>query len=96
MCAALSAETEAWSRLLRSLTPADLDQPGNQFNMPDNPMNVRGFIGHMIQNTIYKHGQFSELFFALGLDGTAPYTAPLPNPIYEESFGAEAPTHSNG
>ena len=96
MCAALAAETEAWSQLLRSLKPADLDRPGKQFNMPDNSMNVRGFIGHMIQNSIYKHGQFSELFFALGLDGTEPYTAPFPNPIYEEIFGTQAPGQSNG
>lgn len=91
MCDALAAETDAWSGLLRSLTPADLDRPGRQFNLADNSMNVRGFIGHMIQNTIYKHGQFSELFFALGLDGVEPYSAPFPNPIYEEFFGGAPP-----
>ena len=92
MCDALAAETDEWSRLLGSLTAADLDRPGKQFNLADNTLNVRGFIGHMIQNSIYKHGQFSEMFFALGLDGTEPYTAPFPNPIYAEVFGAEDPT----
>jgi hypothetical protein len=90
MCDALAAETEEWSRLLQSLTPDALDRPGRQFNIPNSRLNVRGFIGHIIQNTIYKHGQFSELFFALGLDGTEPYAAPFPNPIYAEVFGRDA------
>ena len=50
-------------------------------------MNVRGFIAHMIQNVIYKHGQFATIFFALGMDGDGPYTAPFPNPIYKELLG---------
>ena len=83
-CAALEAETENWNQLLRSLTPEQLDSPRKQFNFADSKMNVRGFIGHIIQNTIYKHGQFSTLFFALGCDGAEPYDAPFPNPIYAE------------
>jgi hypothetical protein len=83
-CAAFEAETENWRQLLRGLTPQQLDRPGRQFNDPESKMNVRGFIGHMIQNVIYKHGQFSELYFALGLDGTEPYSAPFPNPCYAE------------
>ena len=47
-------------------------------------MNTRGFVCHMIQNVIYKHGQFSTIFFALGLDGDGPYEAPFPNAIYKE------------
>lgn len=90
MCDALAAETEEWRRLLRSLTPAQLDRRGEQFNISGAGLNVRGFIGHMIQNTIYKHGQFSELFFALGLDGTEPYSAPFPNPIYADCFDPKA------
>ena len=91
LCDAFAAETAEWSALLRSLTAAELDHPGLQFNLPDNAMNVCGFIGHMIQNAVYKHGQFSELFFALGLDGTEPYAAPFPNPIYAELFGPAEP-----
>jgi hypothetical protein len=87
LCDALAAETEEWNRLLLTLTPEHLDRSSEQFNVSGSAMNVRGFIGHIIQNTIYKHGQFSELFFALGLDGTEPYTAPFPNPIYAELFG---------
>ncbi len=40
--------------------------------------------GHMLQNCIYKHGQFSALYFALGLDSDAPYDALFPNPIYQK------------
>lgn len=83
-CVAFEAETENWNQLLRKLTPEQLDSPRKQFNLADAKMNVRGFIGHIIQNTIYKHGQFSTLFFALGCDGTEPYDAPFPNPIYAE------------
>lgn len=88
---AFEVETEKWNQLLRNMPPEQLDRPGLQFNIAEAKMNVRGFIGHIIQNTIYKHGQFSTLFFALGLDGTEPYTAPFPNPIYEEYFGDEKP-----
>lgn len=85
LIASLAEETENWRQLLRGLSDADLDVPRSQFNQY--PMNVRGFVCHMIQNTIYKHGQFSTIFFALGHDGVEPYTAPFPNPIYEELFG---------
>lgn len=86
ICDALAAETEEWRALIRSLTHEMLAEPRRQFDSePD--LSVRWFVCHMIQNTIYKHGQFATLFFALGLDGTEPYTAPFPNPIYEECFG---------
>ena len=84
-CDALEAETKQWSALLSHLTPEEMDGVRYQFNEADSKMTVRGFVCHMVQNTIYKHGQFSELFFALGLDGTEPYEAPFPNPIYAES-----------
>ena len=45
---------------------------------------MRGFVDHMIQNAIYKRGQFATLYFALGMDGIEPYDAPWPNPIYAE------------
>jgi hypothetical protein len=35
-----------------------------------------------------KNGQLSTLYFALGLDGDAPYAAPFPNPIYAELHAA--------
>ncbi len=89
MVAALRAETENWRQLLRSLTPERLDAPLRQFG-EGNEGNVRGFVGHMIQHVIYKNGQFSTLFFALGLDGTEPYDAPWPNPIYEEVRAASS------
>lgn len=85
LCDVLAEETERWRSLLRELTPARLDAPRSQFNRHE--MTVRDFICHMIQNTIYKHGQFTTLYFALGLDGREPYAAPFPNPIYDELFG---------
>ena len=87
LCDALAAETERWQELILGLTPAELDAPRRQFN--DYPMTVREFVCHMIQNCIYKHGQFATLYFALGLDGDAPYDAPWPNPIYRELHGPQ-------
>lgn len=87
LCDALAAETENWRLLLRSLTQEQLDETRYQFNQPEARMTVREFIGHILQNNLYKHGQFATLFFAWGLDGDEPYTAPLPNPIYTELFG---------
>ena len=88
MCDALQEETDEWEKLILGLTPEQFAEERRQFNS-DFPMNVRSFVCHMVQNSIYKHGQFSTLFFALGLDGTEPYSAPFPNPIYEERFGAK-------
>lgn len=82
LCSALAEETERWRVLILGLTPAQFAEQRRQFNGYE--MNVRKFVCHMIQNSIYKHGQFSTLFFALGLDGDAPYDAPFPNPIYAE------------
>lgn len=87
LCDALAEETKRWRALLNGLTPDQLAAPRRQFNNEGYPLNVRWFVVHMTQNTIYKHGQFSTLFFALGHDGTEPYTAPCPNPIYSGLFG---------
>jgi hypothetical protein len=87
MCDVLAAERENWLTLILSLTTEELDEPRSQFNDIEPVLNIRSFICHMIQNAIYKHGQLSTLFFTLGLDGPEPYSAPLPNPIYEEVFG---------
>ncbi|MEO7716076.1 MAG: DinB family protein [Capsulimonas sp.] len=82
MCDELAEETARWKTLLLSLTPEQFDSPRCQFDYPG--LNVRWFVSHMIQNSIYKHGQFTTLFFALGLDGKEPYDAPFPNPVYKE------------
>ena len=86
VCDALEAEIARWDRLLDRLldrlTLEDLDAPRTQFNVY--PMTVRQFLGHVIQNSIYKNGQMMTIFYALGLDGDAPYDAPFPNPIYED------------
>ena len=88
LCAALLAEMELWEALPARLTPSDFDAPRSQFNRC--PMTVRQFIGHITQNTIYKNGQFMTLFYALGLDGDAPYDAPWPNPIYADLHRGDA------
>ena len=41
----------------------------------------------MYQNCVYKSGQISMIYFALGLDGEGPYEADFPNPIYNMLFG---------
>jgi hypothetical protein len=65
-----------------------MESPRSQFN--EYPMLVRVFVGHIVQNSIYKHGQLATLYFALGLDGDAPYDAPFPNPIYAKLHEAKA------
>ena len=82
LCDALAEETERWRVLILTMTPEQFAEERRQFN--GYPMNGRDFVCHMIQNCIYKHGQFSTLFFALGLDGDAPYDAPWPNPVYAD------------
>lgn len=89
-CAAMDKEIQNWDTLIRGLTPEQLDAPRSQFNQSD--MNVRAFVAHMVQNCIYKNGQFATIYFALGLDGTEPYDAPFPNPIYAEVFGEKPET----
>ena len=84
MIAALEEETANWQNLIAGFTQEDFARTIYQFGEPRAEGNVRGFVAHMIQNAIYKHGQFATLFYALGLDGTGPYDAPWPNPIYAE------------
>lgn len=88
LCEALAAETVAWRALLRELTPDRLSEPRRQCGTLE--VNVRWFIYHMIQHVIYKSGQLSEIYFALGLDGEGPYTAPWPNPLYDSFDAARA------
>lgn len=80
MCDLLLAEAAMWQEMILAFSPEQFDEPRSQFG--DFDTNVRWFICHMIQNCIYKHGQLATIYFALGLDGTEPYSAPFPNPIY--------------
>lgn len=82
LCDAMDAEIANWDIMLLALTPEQMDEQRYQFNQEEGAMTVRGFISHMVQNCIYKHGQLSTLYFALGLDGTDPYDAPFPNTYY--------------
>lgn len=87
ICDAMEAEAKEWEKLLKGMTPADLERKSCQFGHEPAAMNGRGFVAHMIQNVIYKNGQFATIYFALGLDGDEPYDAPFPNPIYKEALG---------
>lgn len=91
LCAALAEETDRWEALILAQTPAQMDEKRHQFNDKSWDWSVRGSIHHMYQNVVYKHGQLATIYFALGLDGTEPYAAPFPNPIYVEVFGADWP-----
>ena len=88
LCDALAEETDRWEAMILSLTPEQLGEERHQFNDPG-PWSIRGILHHMNQNCVYKNGQLSYLYFAMGLDGTDPYAAPFPNPIYDEVFGAK-------
>ena len=83
-CRLFEEEIENWRHLLRNMDPATLDEERRQFGGDRVQLNVRFFVLHMIQNVIYKHGQLTIAFFALGYDGTEPYSAPFPNDIYDE------------
>jgi DinB superfamily len=85
--AEFEAELDRWQALLAGLTEEKLAEPRSQFNDTSYPWSVRDALYHMLQNVLYKLGQFSYLYYAFGLDGTAPYEAPFPNPIYKEVFG---------
>jgi hypothetical protein len=79
-CEAFNQEIRNWEALLRSLKPEDLGQTRPQFGDVNAMHNVRSYIGHMVQNVIDKHGQLSELFYALEYDGSDVYTAPISEP----------------
>ena len=85
--AEFEAEIDRWQALLAELTEEKLAEIRHQFNDTGFDWSVRGCVYHMLQNVLYKHGQLSYLAFAFGLDGTDPYEAPFPNPIYKEVFG---------
>lgn len=88
LIAELEAEAKRWDEMLRAMPTEMLDEVRHQFNDTGFDWSVRGCVYHMLQNVIYKNGQLSYLAFSFGLDGTEPYAAPFPNPIYAEVFGA--------
>jgi hypothetical protein len=87
LIAELEAEAKRWDEMLKAMPAEKLDEKRHQFNRTGFDWSVRGCVYHMLQNVVYKHGQLSYLAFAFGLDGTEPYDAPFPNPIYDEVFG---------
>lgn len=92
MVAALEEETANWMRMLEGMDDERLDARARQFG-GENEGTARGFVCHMVQNAIDKHGQFSTLFFALGLDGEEPYDAPWPNPKCERAKAGREDSH---
>ncbi len=81
LCDLLEQEAESWRSLLLTMTAERLSQPRRAFNW--RPVNLRWLVYHMTGNVIYKHGQLATIYFMLGLDGTEPYRAPLPQDDYD-------------
>ena len=82
ICDLLEEETERWRSLILALTSEQFDEPRYQFNR--SALDIRSFVCHMIQNSIYKNGQLATLYFALGLDGSELYSAAFPYQFYDE------------
>lgn len=82
LCNALEEEEKWWHDFLPPLTEEQLEEKRKQFGIPSRT--VRWFVGHTLQNVIYKNGQLATIYFALGLDGTEPYVAPMPNDYYAQ------------
>jgi hypothetical protein len=80
LCAALETEAQWWREWLARQTPETYLAPRRQFGVW--PINVRWIVFHITQQVVYKLGQLSTLYYALGLDGTEPYQAPFPNEFY--------------
>jgi hypothetical protein len=80
LCTALEAEAKWWREWLGRQTPETYLAPRKQFGV--GPVNVRWMVYHITQQVVYKLGQLSTLYYALGLDGTEPYQAPFPNEYY--------------
>jgi hypothetical protein len=81
LCDAITVEKLQWHEILMSLTPEQFAE--ERFHFGTWPRNVRAMVVHIAQEVIYKHGQLSTLFFALGLDGDGPYIPPFPNEDYQ-------------
>jgi hypothetical protein len=90
----LVGEAEEWRRMVRSLMPEVLSDLGVPW--PGETRTVRSFLFHAGQHIIYKAGQIWMLYFGLGLDGNAPYSAPYPNNIYEFADCAPWPASREG
>ncbi len=76
----LKEEAEEWRQLIQSLTPEVLFEEREIWD--GETRNLRSFLFHMGQNTVYKAGQIWVLNFELGIDGEQTYRAPYPNEMY--------------
>ncbi len=74
-------EAEIWREWLSKADHRELNKKVKRFGIF--PMTKRFFVGHALQNLVYKSGQLSILYFAQGLDGDAPFNAPMPEQILE-------------
>jgi hypothetical protein len=80
LCTALETEANWWRTWLEGQTAETYLVPRKQFGV--GPVNVRWMAYHITQQVVYKLGQLSTLYYALGLDGAEPYQAPSPNEYY--------------
>ncbi len=84
ICDLLEEEIGLWRQLLITLP---LEHLGDTREYQGNTgVTIRYLICHMVQNVIYKHGELATVYFALGLDGTEPFTAPLPTEFHPEAI----------
>lgn len=74
--------------MLTTMDTRTMDEPRRNFGYYE--IDVRRLVTHMVQNVVYKSGQVSTNFFALGLDGDEPYTAPYPKDVLEYFRGQES------
>ena len=78
---ALKEEADKWRSWLSKADSRELSKKVKRYGIL--PVTKRFFVGHALQNLVYKSGQLSVLYFTQGLDGDAPFTAPMPKDILE-------------
>ncbi len=81
LCKFLEEEVQWWRQWFAQQTEATYLAPRKQFGVFD--VNVRWMVYHAMQQVVYKMGQLSWLYYALGLDGTEPYQSPSYNEFYK-------------
>jgi hypothetical protein len=80
-CDLLEEECYWWLDAMKNTPPEQMNTGISMFG--GDVITIRCYLGHMLQNIIYKNGQISVLYFGLGFDGAGPYVPPLPNESYD-------------
>lgn len=80
-CDLLEDECRWWLDAMTNTPPERMNDRIPMFG--GDALTVRCYLGHMLQNVIYKNGQISFLYFGLELEEPGPYVPPLPNESYD-------------